>query len=269
MIYANKMKFLSFTLLLHSLPALAFADELAEMQKNSDNWVMPSGNYNNQRYSKLKQINQDNIKDLTMAWSFSTGLLRGHESNTLVIDDTMYVHTPFPNIVFALDLNNDGAIKWQYQPIQTYDETVSVMCCDTVNRGLAYGDGKIFLNQADTTLVALDINTGQLIWSHQRDAPKRGATSTDPAFVMKDKVLVGISGSEFGIRGYVQAYGLNGESLWRAYSTGPDADMLVDPAKTLSMLKPVGQYSSLKSWQGEQWKIGGAQLGVRSLTILI
>jgi len=251
------MKFLSLTILLHSLPALVVADELAEMQKNPDNWVMPAGNYNNQRYSKLEQINQSNIEDLTMAWSFSTGVLRGHEGNALVIDDTMYIHTPFPNIVFALDLNNEGAIKWQYKPTQSYDEVVPVMCCDNVNRGLAYGDGKIFLNQADTTLVALDINTGQLIWSDKRDDSNRGATSTGAAFVMKDKVLVGISGSEFGIRGYVQAYGLDGKRLWRAYSTGPDSDMLVDPANTLSMLKPVGPDSSLKSWQGEQWKIGG------------
>tara|TARA_R110001606_G_scaffold399222_2_gene582396 strand:+ start:50840 stop:52591 length:1752 start_codon:yes stop_codon:yes gene_type:complete len=242
---------------MNSLSVLVIADELAEMQKNPDNWVMPAGNYNNQRYSKLDQININNIQKLNLAWSFSTGVLRGHEGNALVIDDTMYVHTPFPNLVFALDLNNDGAIKWQYQPMQSYDETVPVMCCDTVNRGLAYGDGKIFLNQADTTIVALDINTGQRIWSDKRDDPKRGATSTGAAFVMKDKVLVGISGSEFGVRGYVQAYSLEGHKLWRAYSTGPDKDMLVDPAKTLSMLKPVGQDSSLKSWQGEQWKIGG------------
>ena len=257
MIFTRKMNFLSFSIILSAVPALVIADELAEMQMNADNWVMPAGNYNNQRYSKLDQISANNIQSLNLAWSFSTGVLRGHEGNVLVIDDTMYVHTPFPNMVFALDLNNDGAIKWKYQPTQNYDETVPVMCCDTVNRGLAYGDGKIFLNQADTTLAALDMNTGQLIWSDKRDDPKRGATSTGAAFVMKDKVLVGISGSEFGIRGYVQAYGLDGERLWRAYSSGPDTDMLIDPAKTLSMLKPVGHDSSLKSWQGEQWKIGG------------
>jgi len=255
--YTQNVKLFSFIILVNSLPVMAIADELAEMQKNPDNWIMPAGNYNNQRYSKLVQINQTNIKDLSMAWSFSTGVLRGHEGNALIINDTMYIHTPFPNLVFALDLNNDGAIKWQYKPIQSYDEVVPVMCCDNVNRGLAYADGKIFLNQADTTLVALDINTGQLIWSDKRDDAKRGATSTGAAFVMKDKVLVGISGSEFGIRGYVQAYGLDGKKLWRAYSTGPDDDMLVDPDKTMSMLNPIGPDSSLKSWQGEQWKIGG------------
>jgi lanthanide-dependent methanol dehydrogenase len=233
------------------------ADELQKLQDDPANWVMPAGNYNNQRYSALKQINKKNINKLNMAWSFSTGVLRGHEGNSLVIDDTLYIHTPFPNIVYALDLNNDGAIKWKYEPKQSYDETVPVMCCDTVNRGLAYADGKIFLNQADTTLVALDMNTGKVVWSDKRDDPTTGATSTGAAFVFKDTVLVGISGSEFGIRGYVQAYDLQGNVKYKAYTTGPDDEMLVDPVKTTSMLKPVGKDSSLKTWQGDQWKIGG------------
>ena len=233
------------------------ADELQKLQNDPANWVMPAGNYNNQRYSSLHQINKKNINELNMAWSFSTGVLRGHEGNSLVIGDTLYIHTPFPNIVYALDLNNDGAIKWKYEPKQSYDETVPVMCCDTVNRGLAYADGKIFLNQADTTLVALDMNTGKVIWSDKRDDPTTGATSTGAAFVFKDTVLVGISGSEFGIRGYVQAYDLQGNVKYKAYSTGPDDEMLVDPVKTTSMLKPVGKDSSLKTWQGDQWKIGG------------
>lgn len=233
------------------------ADELQKLQDDPANWVMPAGNYNNQRYSSLKQINKKNINKLNMAWSFSTGVLRGHEGNSLVIDDTLYIHTPFPNIVYALDLNNDGAIKWKYEPKQSYDETVPVMCCDTVNRGLAYADGKIFLNQADTTLVALDMHTGKVVWSDKRDDPTTGATSTGAAFVFKDTVLVGISGSEFGIRGYVQAYDLQGNVKYKAYTTGPDDEMLVDPVKTTSMLKPVGKDSSLKTWRGDQWKIGG------------
>ena len=252
-----KLKTLSIAMMTLAVPGLAAADELLEMQKDPNNWVMPAGNYNNQRYSELTQINKDNVKDVTMSWSFSTGVLRGHEGNSLVIGDTMYVHTPFPNIVYALDLNSDGAIKWKYEPKQNYDETVPVMCCDTVNRGLSYADGKIFLNQADTTLVALNAEDGKVVWSDKRDDAKRGATSTGAAFVFKDKVLVGISGGEFGVRGYVQAYDLDGNVKYKAYSTGPDDEMLVDPEKTTSMLKPVGKDSSLKTWQGDQWKIGG------------
>ena len=252
-----KLKTLSIAMMTLAVPGLAAADELLEMQKDPNNWVMPAGNYNNQRYSELTEINKDNVKDVTMAWSFSTGVLRGHEGNSLVIGDTMYVHTPFPNIVYALDLNNDGAMKWKFEPKQNYDETVPVMCCDTVNRGLSYADGKIFLNQADTTLVALNAEDGKVVWSDKRDDAKRGATSTGAAFVFKDKVLVGISGGEFGVRGYVQAYDLDGNVKYKAYSTGPDDEMLVDPEKTTSMLKPVGKDSSLKTWQGDQWKIGG------------
>jgi len=254
-----KLKTLSLAMLSLAAPGLAFAgaDELLTMQANENNWVMPAGNYANTRYSTLTQINKSNVANLKVAWSFSTGVLRGHEGNSLVIDGTMYVHTAFPNNVFALDLNNDGAIKWKYEPKQNYDETVPVMCCDTVNRGLSYGDGKIFLNQADTTLVAIDMNTGEAVWSHKRDDPKRGATSTAAAHVFKDKVLVGISGGEFGVRGYIKAYDLDGAEKWIVYSTGPDAEMGFDPKKTMSMLKPVGKDSSLKTWKGDQWKIGG------------
>jgi len=239
------------------LPLYSVADDLIAMQKNPEQWVMSAGNYANHRYSELTQINKDNIKDLKMAWSFSTGVLRGHEGNSLVIGDIMYVHTPYPNIVYALDLNNDGAIKWKYEPKQSYDDTVPVMCCDVVNRGLAYADGKIFLNQADTTLVALDVNNGEVIWSDKRGDPTKGETNTGVAHVFKDKVIVGISGGEFGVRGYVQAYDLDGNVLYRAYSTGPDDEMMMDPKLTTSMLKPVGKDSSLNSWSGEQWKIGG------------
>ena len=252
-----KLKTLSLAMMSLAVAGAAQADELLQMQQNENNWVMPAGNYANQRYSELTQINKDNVKNLKMAWSFSTGVLRGHEGNALVIDGTMYVHTPFPNIVYALDLNNDGAIKWKYEPKQNYDETVPVMCCDTVNRGLSYADGKIFLNQADTTLVALNAADGSVVWSDKRDDPKRGATSTAAAHVFDDTIIVGISGGEFGVRGYVQAYDLEGNVKYKAYSTGPDEEMLVDPQKTMSMLKPVGKDSSLKTWQGDQWKIGG------------
>jgi len=252
-----KLKTLTLAMMGLAVPGLAAADPLLEMSKNANNWVMPAGDYANTRYSTLTQINKNNVKDLNMAWSFSTGVLRGHEGNALVMDGTMYVHTPFPNIVYALDLNNDGAIIWKYEPNQDYDETVPVMCCDTVYRGLSYGDGKIFLNQADTTLVALDAETGEVHWSHKRDDAKVGATSTAAAHVFKDRVIVGISGGEFGVRGYIKAYDFDGNVQYKAYSVGPDDEMLVDPNKTTSMLKPIGKDSSLNSWQGDQWKIGG------------
>ena len=237
-------------------PALA-NDSVLTMQKNPNDWVMQTGDYANTRYSKLDQINRENVGDLQVAWSFSTGVLRGHEGSPLVVGDTMYVHTPFPNNVFALDLNNNGVIKWKYTPKQDPD-VIPVMCCDTVNRGLAYANGKIFLHQADTTVVALDANSGQEIWTAVNGDPSKGETNTATVLPVKDKVIVGISGGEFGVRGHVTAYDMeSGEQVWRAYSTGPDDEMLVDPEKTTHLGEPIGEDSSLNSWEGDQWKIGG------------
>ena len=118
-------------------------DGLLVMQNNPAEWVMPNGNYSSTRYSQLSQINKDNVGNLQPAWTFSTGVLRGHEGGPLVIGDTMYVNTPFPNIVYALDLNDDGRVIWKYEPKQD-PSVIPVMCCDTVNRGVAYADGRIF-----------------------------------------------------------------------------------------------------------------------------
>ena len=136
-------------------------------------------------------------------------MLRGHEGGPLVIGDVMYVHTPFPNIVFALDLNDDGRVLWKYEPKQD-PNVIPVMCCDTVNRGVAYGDGKIFLHQADTTVVALDAKTGKEVWQVKNGDPAKGETGTSAPMVYKDKVYVGISGGEFGVRGWLAAYNLSG-----------------------------------------------------------
>ena len=250
--------FLSSALIVTAATAqTAGSDDLVKAQANAANVVMPTITYDNQRYSTLDQITADNVGKLQAAWTFSTGVLRGHEGAPLVIGDVMYLHTPFPNIVYALDLNNDGKILWKYQPTQ--DATVvPVMCCDTVNRGLAYGDGKIFLHQADPTLVALDAKTGKPVWSTKTGNPGKGETGTSAPVVVKDKVLVGVSGGEFGVQGWLAAYGINdGKQVWRAYSVGPDSELLVDPEKTTLNGKPIGADSSLKTWQGDQWKIGG------------
>jgi PQQ-dependent dehydrogenase (methanol/ethanol family) len=232
-------------------------DELARMQKDAKQWVMPAGDFANTRYSTLKQITAENVSKLQVAWTFSTGVLRGHEGNPLVIGDMMYVHTAFPNIVFALDLKNENKIVWKYEPKQD-PNVIPVMCCDTVNRGVAYADGKIFLHQADTTVVALDAKTGKVVWSVKNGDPAKGETGTSAPHVFKDKVIIGISGGEFGVRGSVTAYNMkDGKQVWRGYSMGPDSDTLIDPVKTTHLGKPVGPSSGTNTWQGEQWKIGG------------
>jgi PQQ-dependent dehydrogenase (methanol/ethanol family) len=231
--------------------------ELIALSEEPKNWVMPTGNYANHRYSALKQITADNVGKLQVAWTFSTGVLRGHEGGPLVIGDVMYVHGPFPNPVYALDLNNDAKILWKYEPKQD-PSVVSVMCCDTVNRGLAYADGKIFLHQADTTLVALDAKDGKVVWQAENGDPSKGETGTSAPMVIKDKVLIGISGGEFGVQCHMTAYDLQtGRRVWRAYSVGPDDQLLVDPDNTTELGKPIGKDSSLKTWQGDQWRTGG------------
>jgi PQQ-dependent dehydrogenase (methanol/ethanol family) len=236
----------------------AFAeDELAKMTQNPKDWVMPRGNYSATAFSELKQITPENVKSLAPAWTFSTGVLRGHEGAPIVIGDMMYFSTPFPNIVYALDLAHEEKIVWKYEPKQD-PNVIPVMCCDTVNRGVSYGDGKIFLHQADSTLVALDAKTGAVVWSVKDADPSKGATGTDAPFVMKDKVLIGVSGGEFGVRGYVAAYNIkDGKLAWKGYSMGPDSDTLIDPDKTMSLGKAVGKDSSVSTWEGDQWKIGG------------
>ncbi len=237
--------------------SIALAPDVFAQDAAGKDWPTPAGSVNGQRYSTLNQINAQNAGKLQVAWTFSTGVLRGHEGQPLVVGDTMFLDTPFPNTVFALDLAHDGKILWKYEPKQD-PNVIPVMCCDTVNRGVAYGDGKIFLHQADTTLVALDAKTGKVAWSVKTADSSKGATGTDAPLVVKDKVYVGVSGGEFGVRGWFAAYNVaDGKEVWRGYSMGPDSDTLIVPGKTTDLGKAVAADSSVTSWQGDQWKIGG------------
>ena len=162
-----------------AVPSVVSAnDEVMALSQDANNWVMWGRTYDGTRYSPLDQINKENVGNLQVAWTFSTGVLRGHEGGPLVIGDTMWIHTPFPNKVFSINLS-DQTINWVYSPKQDAAATVPVMCCDTVYRGLAYADGKIFLQQADTTLVGLDANTGERLWSTVNGDPKAGSTNTN------------------------------------------------------------------------------------------
>ena len=240
-------------------PALA-NDSVIKCIADENNWCMQQHDYNAHRYSALDQINTKNVGSMKVAWTFSTGVLRGHEGSPLVIGNTMYLHTPFPNIVYALNLDDENKIIWKYEPKQD-PSVIPVMCCDTVNRGLQYADGKLFLHQADTTLVALDAKTGKEVWKAVNGDPKRGETGTGAALVVGDVVMIGVSGAEFGVRCFFTGYDINsGKMLWRGYSMGPDSDILFNPEKTMSLGKPVGKDSSLKTWTGDQWKLGGGSI---------
>ena len=246
-------------------------DELISLQEDDTQWVMPLGDYASTRYSTLEEINKDNVGDLQVAWTFSTGVLRGHEGGPLVIGDIMYVHTPFPNIVYALDLNDDARVIWKYEPKQDPD-VIPVMCCDTVNRGPAYADGTLSISTRPTPrLVALDAKTGEVKWSVQNGDAKKGETGTSAPMVIGDKVLVGISGGEFGVQGHVTAYNTaDGSIAWRGYSTGPD-DQTLDGSRSRPLISVSLSVSTAVRRPGKaiSGRSAAAPPGAGSPTILI
>ncbi|MGL6212571.1 methanol/ethanol family PQQ-dependent dehydrogenase [Billgrantia desiderata] len=230
-----------------------------ELQQNPEYWATQLGNYQGNRFSELDQINRDNVSELRSVWQFSTGVLRGHEGGPLYVGDgRLYIHTPFPNKVFALDLEDEGRVVWSYEPDQD-SRVIPVMCCDTVNRGLAYADGRLFLGQADNTLIALDAESGELLWDVSNGDHTVGETNTMSPLVVHDMVIVGISGGEYGIRGHMTAYNVEtGEMVWRGYSTGPDDEVLIDPETTLMLGEPIGEADpGVSTWQEDEWERGG------------
>ena len=241
--------------------AASAQQQLIEASKNPGQWVMPGRTYDLQRHSPLKQITTANVKDLQVAWTFSTGVLRGHEGNPLVIGHVMYVHSAFPNKVFALDLSKPGAPQiWQFTPEQPAD-VIPIACCDVVNRGLAYSPkyDRLFIELLSGDLLALDAKTGKQVYRVKSADYKKGETMTNAPLVVGDVVVTGISGGEFGVRGRVTAFSaVDGKELWRGYSTGPDKDVLIT-ANTLKSPYPSDQGTDLgvSTWQGDQWERGG------------
>ncbi|MGH7613335.1 MAG: methanol/ethanol family PQQ-dependent dehydrogenase [Gemmatimonadales bacterium] len=222
-------------------------------------WTMTGRTPDLQRYSPLTQITAANVKNLRAAWSFSTGTLRGHEGNPLVINNVMYVHTSFPNNVYALDLTKPGApIIWQHKPDQPA-EAIPIACCDLVNRGLAYHpSGKLFIELLAGDLLALDAKSGRQLWRVPNADYRQGSTMTNAPIVIKDIVIAGISGGEFGVRGHVTAYDVNsGREVWRGYSTGPDSEVLISGDANANYPSHRGRDLGVSTWQGDEWKRGG------------
>jgi PQQ-dependent dehydrogenase (methanol/ethanol family) len=233
----------------------------ASMAKDYENddgqWLMPAKDYASTRFSGLKEINTANVKDLKVAWTFSTGLNRGHEAAPLVVGSIMYIVTPFPNILYALDLSEQGALKWKYEP-KPESASQGVACCDHVNRGCAYENGKIFFNTLDNYTVAVDANTGKEVWKTKLGDINKGETMTMAPLVVKGKVLAGNSGGEFGVRGCLTALDADsGKIAWRAYSTGPDNECLIGPSFHPFYDMDKGKDLGVQSWPPNQWQIGG------------
>jgi PQQ-dependent dehydrogenase (methanol/ethanol family) len=221
-------------------------------------WTLPAGDYAHTRFSPLAQIDTSNVARLTVATTLSTGIPRGHEGNPLVVDDTLYVVTPFPNNLIAVDLTVPGGTpKWIFEP-NPDSRAVGIACCDVVNRGASYADGKIVYNLLDAHTVAVDAKTGKEVWRTKVGDIDVGETTTMAPLVVKDKVIVGNSGGELGVRGWVLALDLaTGKELWRAYHSGPDADVKIGPDFRPFYEKDRGKDLGVTTWPAEQWKLGG------------
>jgi PQQ-dependent dehydrogenase (methanol/ethanol family) len=221
-------------------------------------WTMPTKNFANTRYSGLDEIAVDNVAELQVAFSFATGVNRGQEGAPIVVGGTMYLVTPFPNLLYALDLTRPGApMKWRYDPAPD-PAAQGIACCDTVNRGPTWSDGRIHFVTLDSHAVAVDADTGEELWKVRLGDINKGETMTMAPLVVGGKVIVGNSGGELGVRGWIQALdAATGESLWKAYSTGPDKDVLIGPRFKPFYVSDRGVDLGVATWPPNAWEQGG------------
>jgi len=252
--------------------AAAIGDEVTDRAKNPDLWAAPGGDQASTRHSRLKDINTTNASKLDMVWSQSSGTLRGHEGQPLVVDvgDTpmMYMESGWPNIIQALDLTDPDHPKeiWNYKKTTNRDESaVPRACCDTVNRGPAYADGKLVFGTLDGFLIALDAKTGKEVWVVKSAYPDKGETITPAPIIADGKVVIGFGGDEFAARGRLTAYDLQtGKKVWECFSTGSDKDVCLtkDTNKAHPEYGVAGSDVGIHSYPGDEWQRGGgAQWG--------
>ena len=248
-----------------TLPAAAGIDHASPppsaAPKDDGQWVMPAKNYAATRFSELDQINGNNVKSLGVAYTFATGTSHGEEGAPIVANNTLILVTSFPNNVYALDLTQPGApLKWSYVTRQQ-PAAQGVACCDVVNRGGAYADGRFFFNTLDGATIALDAATGKQLWRTQLGNINIGETITMAPLVVKDKVLVGDSGGEMGVHGWVTALNTaTGQQVWRAYATGSDADVLIGSNFHPYYPSEKGKDLGISSWPPGAWKTGGGTM---------
>ena len=235
---------------------------LITLQNDPKQWVMPNGNYAGWNYSALDQINLTNVQNLTMAWSFQLGILDTHEASPLVIGNTMYIATPKPNYIYALDLARDGVIKWEFRPdFPQMDAAIKGACCGAQTRGLAYADGKIFYSTLDGQVFALNANDGKVIWRADNGNLALAETVSATPFVVGDKVIIGVMGGEKGVRGHITAYNIEtGSMRWRFYSTGPNNEVGIGPRFKPFYKDDKVPNPALDSWYGDSWKRGGGSI---------
>jgi alcohol dehydrogenase (cytochrome c) len=222
-------------------------------------WVTPAGTVQGTRFSSLNQITTSNVSRLVEEFDFDTGVIAGHEGAPLVVNGTMYVVSPFPNKLFALDLSRGGRVKWVFNP-RADPFAQDKACCDIVNRGAVYVDGKVIYNVLDNTTVAVNAVTGRQVWRTRLGDVRTGMTMTMAPLAVGNKVYVGNSGGELGVRGFIAALDVaTGKEVWRAWSTGPDADVLIGPGFQPFYPKDRGTNLGATTWPSEDlWRKGGS-----------
>lgn len=226
--------------------------------QDDGDWIRPGKDYAATRYSSLAEISAGNVARLRPTWTFSTGVLGGHEGQPLVVDDTLYVVTPYPNVLYAFDLGKeDYPLRFKYRPAVN-PASVGVACCDAVNRGAVYADGRIVYNLLDGHTVAVHAATGEELWKTRVADLDAGETITMAPLVVGDRVLVGPSGGEFGIYGWFKALDLaSGKVVWTARNVGPDSEVLANPG-TFESYYDDGTDLAFHSWSEDTYKRGGA-----------
>lgn len=234
----------------------ALAQDNATLQTDDRQWVLAGKDYAQTRFSKLNQITPANAGRLQVAWTFSVGSDHGQEAAPLVVNGVMYVVGAYPNELFALDATT-GEMKWKYSP-HVDPSSQGVACCDVVNRGASYDNGKIFYNTLDDHTVAVDAKTGKEVWVTQLGDISRGQTLTMAPLAAHGKVFVGNSGGEMGIHGWVTALDENtGKIVWRAYSVGSDKDVKIGPRFKPFYPSAKGKDLGMTTWPNGRWQSGG------------
>ena len=241
---------------------LACAGTGASAQQPADGeWPMAARDHANTRYSPLGEITPANVAGLTLVFSFSMGVERGQEAAPVVVGNTMYVVAPYPNFLYALDLTKpQSPLKWTFAP-NPQAKAQGVACCDLVNRGVAFADGKVFMNTLDGQSIAVDAASGKEVWRTKLGDIGKGETITMAPLVVKDKVLVGNSGGELGVRGWLVALDTKtGKEVWRAWSTGPDRDVLIGTGFKPYYESERGKDLGMTTWPGQAWTVGGGNV---------
>jgi PQQ-dependent dehydrogenase (methanol/ethanol family) len=233
-------------------------DDVLRLSADPGNMLMPSIHYNGWNHSELDQINLDTVKDLQVAWTWQIGITDSHEAPPLVVGDTMYIASPKPNYVYALDLSEQGKVIWEFRPTMDVELATAQTCCGSQTRALYYAEDKIFYATLDGQIIALDAKSGEQLWHNVGVRIEDGEGMAGNGLIVGDKFIVGNEGGERGARGKVHAYNINtGKQEWLYYNMGPNLQVGVTDRFQPFYDDDKIDNPMADSWFGDSWKTGG------------